>query len=106
MESTNGINSLAGYLKYDTDVFETIGETAIEGLNSWQPSYNSENGKITLVKNQLSNEFDLKNTQFLILAGNNYLHPIEDIFELEPDLPLKNLGLGKRLKWLNSKITK
>ena len=49
---TNGINSLAGYLKYDTDVFETIGETAIEGLNSWQPSYNSENGKITLVKNQ------------------------------------------------------
>lgn len=49
---TNGINSLAGYLKYDTDVFETIGETAIEGLNSWQQSYNSENGKITLVKNQ------------------------------------------------------
>lgn len=88
-----------GLLK-DSDIVYTYDET----LNKKNKKEREKWG--TLVKNQLSNEFDLKNTKFLILAGNNYLHPIEDIFELEPDLPLKNLGLGKRLKWLNSKITK
>ena len=88
-----------GLLK-DSDIVSTYDET----LNKKNKKEREKWG--TLVKNQLSNEFDLKNTKFLILAGNNYLHPIEDIFKLEPDLPLKNLGLGKRLKWLNSKITK
>ncbi len=46
----NGINTLSGYLKYDTSVFETISESSIEGLNNWSPSFNSENGKITLTK--------------------------------------------------------
>lgn len=47
---SNGINSLSGYLKYDTTVFEVISDSSIEGLNSWSPSFNSENGKITLTK--------------------------------------------------------
>lgn len=47
---SNGINSLSGYLKYDSSVFETINESSIEGLNNWTPKYNSENGKITLTK--------------------------------------------------------
>ncbi len=46
----NGINSLSGYLKYDTSVFEVISNSSIEGLNGWNPIYNSENGKITLTK--------------------------------------------------------
>ena len=46
----NGINALSGYLKYDTSVFEVITDSSIEGLNSWNPSFNSENGKITLTK--------------------------------------------------------
>jgi hypothetical protein len=49
---SNGINSLSGYLSYDTKVFETISESSIEGMNSWSPSYNADNnGKITLTKN-------------------------------------------------------
>lgn len=46
----NGINTLSGYLKYDKDVFETITDSSIEGLNSWSPSYSSDSGKITLHK--------------------------------------------------------
>ena len=46
----NGINSLSGYLKYDTSIFEVISDSSIEGLNSWSPTFNSENGKITLTK--------------------------------------------------------
>lgn len=47
---TNGINSLTGYLKYDTDVFETISESSIEGLNSWSVTYDASTGKIGLTK--------------------------------------------------------
>ena len=46
----NGINSLCGYLKYDTSIFEVISDSSIEGLNSWSPTFNSENGRITLTK--------------------------------------------------------
>lgn len=48
---TNGINSLSGYLKYDTDVFDTISESSIEGLNSWNAKYDATTGKIELTKN-------------------------------------------------------
>ena len=48
---TNGINSLKGYLKYDTDVFDTISESSIEGLNSWTAKYDASTGKIELTKN-------------------------------------------------------
>lgn len=47
---SNGINTLSGTLNYDEDVFETISDNSIEGLNSWSPSYNSETKKITLTK--------------------------------------------------------
>ena len=47
---TNGINGLTGYLKYDTDVFETISESSIEGLNSWTPKFDETTGKISLTK--------------------------------------------------------
>lgn len=46
----NGINTLSGTLKYDTSVFETISDSSIDGLNSWSPTFNSENNKITLTK--------------------------------------------------------
>lgn len=48
---TNGINSLSGYLKYDTEVFETISESSIEGLNSWTANFDATTGKIALTKN-------------------------------------------------------
>ena len=47
----NGINSLSGYLKYDTAIFEEITELSIEGMNAWSPTYNAANqGKLTLIK--------------------------------------------------------
>ena len=49
---SNGINSLSGFLTYDTNVFETINESSIEGVNDWKPTYSSDNGKITLLKTQ------------------------------------------------------
>lgn len=47
---TNGINSLSGYLKYDTDVFETISASSVEGLNSWSSSFEESTGYISLTK--------------------------------------------------------
>ena len=46
----NGLNGLTGYFKYDNSVFETISESSIEGMNSWDAEFNAENGKITLTK--------------------------------------------------------
>ena len=46
----NGINSLSGYLKYDDNVFEKIGDTSIEALSGWSVSYNAENDKVALTK--------------------------------------------------------
>ena len=48
---TNGINTLCGNLIYDKAVFESIGESSIEGRNGWSHSFNPDNnGKITLTK--------------------------------------------------------
>lgn len=46
----NGINGLSGYLKYDKNVFETVSESSIEGINGWSCTYASDSGKITLTK--------------------------------------------------------
>lgn len=47
---TNGINSLSGYLKYDKDIFETITDSSIDGLNGWSPVYTADSEKITITK--------------------------------------------------------
>lgn len=47
----NGINTLSGVLKYDTDIFETINDSNIEGLNRWVPTYDFSTGEIKLTKN-------------------------------------------------------
>lgn len=47
---TNGINSLSGYLKYDKDIFETITDSSIDGLNGWSPVYSSDSEKVTVTK--------------------------------------------------------
>lgn len=46
----NGINTMSGVLEYEDKVFEKISASSIEGLNSWNPTYNAETGKITLTK--------------------------------------------------------
>ena len=52
---------------------------------------------------QLSNEADLQNDKFIILAGQEYIKPITDsISHLEN--PLNGLGQGERLKFLKRKV--
>ncbi len=47
---SNGINSLEGYLEYDTKVFDPISQSSIEALGEWTYKYNSDNGKIVLTR--------------------------------------------------------
>lgn len=46
----NGINSLSGYFRYDKEIFETISESSIEGINGWSYTYSSDSNRITLTK--------------------------------------------------------
>ncbi len=53
----NGISSLSGYLKYDEEIFEEIGETSIEGRNGWSATFNADdNGKLQLKKTTYTKE--------------------------------------------------
>ena len=46
----NGINALSGFLKYDSEIFEPISDSNIHALNTWSPSFNPDNGRLTLTK--------------------------------------------------------
>lgn len=46
----NGINSFSAYLSYANDVFETLSDSSVEGLNGWIAAYAPGTGKITLQK--------------------------------------------------------
>ncbi|MBR1540120.1 MAG: hypothetical protein IJ629_02955 [Clostridia bacterium] len=44
----NGINSFSAYLSYDTNVFETLTDSSVDGVNGWVPSYATGTGKVLL----------------------------------------------------------
>lgn len=46
----NGINSFSAYLSYDTDIFEPLTDSSIDGLNGWVPSYTTGTGKVSLYR--------------------------------------------------------
>lgn len=50
---TNGINTLEGKIKYDTNIFEEVKSDSIQSLNNWTTTYNDEsstlNGKFLAV---------------------------------------------------------
>lgn len=46
----NGINSFSAYLSYDTNVFETLTDSSVDGLNGWVPSYTPGTGKVSLYR--------------------------------------------------------
>lgn len=52
---SNGINGLSASLAYDTEVFETINESNIDGLNNWSVEYET-NGKVSAKKNSFVND--------------------------------------------------
>ena len=47
---TNGINTVSGFLKYDSKLFDAVTTSSVSGINDWTANYSSENGKITLSK--------------------------------------------------------
>ena len=51
----HGINTLSGVFEYNTEVFEAISSSNIEGLNGWSATYTSNNKKITLLKTSFTN---------------------------------------------------
>lgn len=53
-----------------------------------------------VVSMQLSKETDIKNDNFIILAGKNYYSDLIPYLN-NYSIPLKGLGLGKRLRWLD-----
>jgi hypothetical protein len=46
----NGLNSFTANLYYDSDVFESLTDSSVEGLNGWKAAYSSGTGKMTLQK--------------------------------------------------------
>lgn len=45
-----GINSFSAYLSYDTEVFETLTDSSVDGINGWVPSYTTGTGKVSLYR--------------------------------------------------------
>ncbi len=67
---TNGINSLKGDLKYDTEVFEPINESSVIGLNKWNATYDNTTGKIELTKSMfVSSTQEVLSITFKTKAG-------------------------------------
>ena len=86
-----------GLLK-DTDVISTYDETLRNKKKSIKMAWGNK------VKQQLKDNFDLANTKFLILAGNDYFEPIENIFIIKPENPLQGLKQGPRQRWLKEHL--
>ncbi len=51
----DGISAITATLKYDEDVL-SISKDDVKGLNSWTPTFNEENGKISFDKSDAVNE--------------------------------------------------
>ncbi len=55
------------------------------------------------VLNQIKKEFDIENTEFIILAGKEYYTYLLPHFK-HWKLPLKGLGIGQRIAWLKNMV--
>ncbi len=51
----SGINAFSAYLSYDSDVFEALTDSSVEGLNNWATTYSATSGQILLTKNSFVN---------------------------------------------------
>ena len=46
----NGINGFSAYLSYDTEMFETLTDSSVDGINGWVPNYTPGTGKVSLYR--------------------------------------------------------
>lgn len=70
-------------------------------LKSMKKSEIAEWGKN--VYGQMQQTFDLENTQFIFLAGQSYIKPLEEYLNnknIENPIPINKRMIGKRIKWL------
>ncbi|MCR5062150.1 MAG: hypothetical protein K6A89_02600 [Treponema sp.] len=77
-------------------------DTLLEPYNVCLNNFTSNQKKAwaVIVSSQLAKEIDIKNANFIILAGKNYYSNLIPYLN-NYSLPLKGLGLGKRLQWLD-----
>ena len=73
-----------------------------EGLKVLTSEEKMEWGKRVI--DQLSKHADLKNDQFIILAGQEYIKPLMSYIK-NIDNRLKGLPLGERVKFLKNQVT-
>jgi len=59
-----------------------------------------------IVTNQLSERFDLNNTEFLILAGKDYYEELIKNLPHYKLIPAEPLPIGKRVQWFNNEVKK
>lgn len=60
-----------------------------------------------IVYNRMNDLFDIENTNFIFLAGNNYIRPLEKYLNVENCLnpiPIQSRSIGRRKKWLKENI--
>ena len=46
----SGVSQFSAYLDYDTDIFEQLTESSIDGTDGWKPSYNVGTNKVQLYR--------------------------------------------------------
>lgn len=51
----SGINAFSAYLSYDSNVFESLTDSSVEGLNGWSTTYSTTTGQVLLTKNSFVN---------------------------------------------------
>ncbi len=70
-------------------------------LNNMSKSEREDWGKKVI--EQLSKFTDIKNDKYIILAGQNYLTPIQNSLE-NIEIPMKGKKIGERLQFLTNQI--
>ncbi|GAA5819311.1 MAG: conserved hypothetical protein [Methanobrevibacter sp. CfCl-M3] len=85
-------------LKLDDEI-----EPYDETLNNYKKKERDEWGSNVL--NQLKEETDIDNDEFIILAGERYREYLINHIK-KYNVPMKGLGIGKQLQWLDEQINK
>ncbi len=74
-----------------------------KSLNSMTKSQAEQWGKITY--NQIKETFDINKTNFIVLAGENYIEPLRQYIKISNPIPKEYRAIGKRIKWLNERLS-
>lgn len=66
----DGVSQFRSYLDYDTDVFEQITESSIDGIDGWKPSVSVGTGKIQIYRDKpLKTDGEIMQISLKVKAG-------------------------------------